>query len=159
MPSELFGLATCTVVAAWKITSPALAGTKARLALAIARHQRLAGAGRAEDVYVGRRIVLAARHIAHATDRFVDVDQRDPRGHGHRLRHGPLGIILVRVCLATARLLVERLVMPDANAWGAEERRREFGDPGVEGQRTHLREVFPQILALDEGLLVGRLLR
>ena len=96
--------------------------------------------------------------VAHGAALQRRAVEGDPRGDRVGLDDRPVGLVLVRVGLAPAGLLVERLVVPDA---GRRRRRavgRRLGDDGMEGQRPDVRAVLPQVLALDEALLVARLL-
>jgi len=67
-------------------------------------------------------------------------------------------MILMCVGFATARLLVERLVVPEPDARHTEQRGRRFADARMEREPAHRRRVFPQVDALQERLLVARLL-
>ena len=64
----------------------------------------------------------------------------------------------MRIGLAPARLLVERLVVPDPDGVDPEQSGRRFGDDGVERERADVGAVLPEVLALREALLVARLL-
>ena len=75
------------------------------------------------------------------------------------LDDGPVGLVLVRVGLAPARLLVERLVVPEPDGVDAEQAGAAVSAiGGVEGQRPDVGAVLPEVLALGEALLVARLL-
>ena len=110
---------------------------------------------RGEDVREGlHREAVRARHVAHAAGRAVRAVEGDPRGDGVGLGERPVRLVVVRVGRAPARLLVERLVVPQAQRRLAEQLRRGLPDPRVERERAHLREVLPQVDHLAERLLV-----
>ena len=66
-----------------------------------------------------------------------------------------VGLVLVGVGLAPAGLLVQRLIVPDADGVHAEEARRRLSHPRVEGEWANVGAVLPEVLALNEGLLVA----
>jgi hypothetical protein len=49
--------------------------------------------------------------------------------------------------------------VPHPHAPGAQQRRRQPGDAWIESQGPHVRKILPEVLALDERLFVGCLLR
>ena len=68
-------------------------------------------------------------------------------------------MVLVGIGLPAAGLLVERLVVPQADPLDPEQLGGRPRHPGVKVQRSDLGVVLPQVLALDEGLLIAGLLR
>ena len=60
--------------------------------------------------------------------------------------------------LTTPGLLVERLIVPDPHGLGTQHLRSHLGQPRVESRGAYVGMILPQIHALDEGLLVERLL-
>ena len=61
------------------------------------------------------------------------------------------------VGLATSRLFVKGLVVPDPEPVGAEEQPGRFTDPLAEGEGTNPGVVLPKVRALEKGLFVERL--
>src|SRR5947208_1290499 len=64
-------------------------------------------------------------------------------------------MILMRVGLASAGFLVERLVVPQPKGAHTEEVTGHPSDALVEGEASNFWMVFPQVHALDERLLVA----
>jgi hypothetical protein len=64
-------------------------------------------------------------------------------------------MVLMGFGLPATGLLVERLVVPQADPLDPEQLGGGPGHPGVEVERPHLGIVLPQVLALDKRLLVA----
>ena len=64
----------------------------------------------------------------------------------------------MRIGVAPAGLLVERLVVPEPHGLDTEQLGRRPSERLVEGERADLREVLPEVHALQERLLVPALL-
>ena len=117
----------------------------------------LAAAGEDVDELTHSETV-AAGQVAHGTALQRRAVEGDPRGDRVGFDDRPVGLVLVRIGLAPARLLVERLVVPDPDGVDPEQSGRRFGDDGMERERADVGAVLPQVLALREALLVARLL-
>ena len=86
-----------------------------------------------EDVREGLHAeAVRARHVAHAAGLAVRAVEGDPRGDGVGLDERPVRLVVVRVGRAPARLLVERLVVPEPERRYAEQLRCGLRDPRVE---------------------------
>ena len=86
---------------------------------------------------------VAPGHVAHRTRRERGTDERDPRRHRCGLGDRPVRVVLVRIGLATARLLVERLVVPEADRVDLEQLGGGLADPLVERQPRDIRRRPP----------------
>src|SRR5690606_18939951 len=106
--------------------------------------------------YAGEAV--RAGQVAHRARLDRRAVEGDPRGDRVGLLDRPVGLVVVRIGLAAAGLLVERLVVPQAQAVGSDEGGRDRADARVEGERPHVRAVLPEVHALLEALLVERLL-
>ena len=100
---------------------------------------------------------MRSRHIPHASVLVRRAVEWNPGGERVELVHRPVGLILMRLGVAPARILVERLVVPETQHRHADQERRGLGDLGMERQRQDLGMVLPQVDALRERLLVRRL--
>ena len=101
---------------------------------------------------------VAAREVAHGAALEGGAVEGDPGGDGVGLDDGPVRVVLVGVGLPAAALLVQRLVVPEAHGVDAQEAGGGAADERVEAEGADVGGVLPEVLALDEGLLVSSLL-
>ena len=101
---------------------------------------------------------VGAGQVAHRSALDRRAVERHPCGERVGLGDRPVRLILVRVGDATAGLLVQGLVVPEAHRRSPQQLRREARYPRVERERPDVLVVLPQVDALHEGLLVPALL-
>ena len=99
---------------------------------------------------------MRAGQVSHRAARHRRAVERDPRGDRVGLGDRPVRLVLVRVGLAAARSLVQRLVVPEPQRVDAEQLARGLPDALMERERTERGVVLPEVDALLERLLVRR---